>query len=260
MTPLNIISAKQNWTPDTQRCLRDTPRNWEHQEKRRRDTRFVGPDLSPVWSRKARRFIRAPAHTCDLPEAMLWMWTWGSSKTSRSWRSLCLCGHGTQGAHSMPKEMPSWIITEPVGEDAQWVGQVRKFFTQSGRREVRYSCFAVQLWFAVILSYFTCTDSSEEVIVAREDVPVPGIPGVPGQGHTVPSPSEVWLRILSKTGSPAITQSHYSFGSRSQCWIVIPLLLLRVYVYKILICSLYTQYFLFIYTVDRKYVQIFAHI
>lgn len=31
-------------------------------------------------------------------------------------------------------------------------------------------------------------------------------------------------------------------------------------VYKICICSLHTQYYLFIYTVDREYVQIFAHI
>lgn len=57
----------------------------------------------------------------------------------------------------LPKETPSQFTAEPAGEDAQWVGQVRKFFTQSGRRsrqggEVGYPCFAVDRSFAVILS------------------------------------------------------------------------------------------------------------
>lgn len=143
--------------------------------------------------------IGAPAHTCDLPEAMLWMWTLGGSKTSRSWRPLCLwqdlCGHG---AHSMRdscprKRHPILLQSLLVRMHNVWGRRGSSSLSLEeikGRRQVRYSCFAVQLWFAVILSYFTCTDSSEEVILAQEDVPMPGIPGVPGQGHTVPSPSE----------------------------------------------------------------------
>lgn len=136
------------------------------------------------------------------------MYVLGSSKTSRSWRFLSpwqdLCDwcpeHPNSGAFhegELPKETPSQVTTEPGSEDAVWEAGEKgcKFFTQSGRRsgeggEARYSCFAMYLQFAVILSYFTCTDSLEEVLLAWEGVPVPGIPGVHGQGYTVPSPSE----------------------------------------------------------------------
>lgn len=63
------------------------------------------------------------------------------------WQDLCAVTVLRVPREELPKETPSQVTTESVSEDAQFVGQVRKFFTQSGRRsrEVRYSCFEVYL-------------------------------------------------------------------------------------------------------------------
>lgn len=66
-----------------------------------------------------------------------------------SWCSGCPAS-GAFHKGELPKETPSQVTTEPGGEDTQRVGQVTKFFTQSGKRpgeggEVRYPCSAVYL-------------------------------------------------------------------------------------------------------------------
>lgn len=111
---------------------------------------------------------------------------------------ICVIGaQSTQTlGHSMRESCPRKHhpkLLQSLAVRMQCGRQVRKDVSSSLSREggeARYSCFAMYLQFAVILSYFTCTDSLEEVLLAWEGVPVPGIPGVHGQGYTVPSPSE----------------------------------------------------------------------